>query len=141
MGYNTDFRGELKFTPELTARQLAYINRILGEDCRDHPEWTLASPDLTYIELELLEDFSGIQWTGTENTYNMDKCVETVIGLMQENWPEFGLKGKLLAQGEDIEDRYEIHVNGDNVVTKNVMVDGAIIECPHCGQEFEYNKD
>jgi len=39
MGYNTDFKGELKFIPELKASQLAYIQGILGEDCRDHPEW------------------------------------------------------------------------------------------------------
>ena len=137
MGYNTDFRGELKFTEELKASQLAFLKNVLGADVREHPEWK-DEHGLTYVDLQFLDDFSGIQWDGGEKTYDMDKLIELIIRVMREQWPEFGLKGKLLAQGEDIEDRYEIHVDVNKVETKDVLIDGAIIECPHCGQKFEY---
>lgn len=39
MEYNTTFTGELKFVEEATASQLAALNAMFGEDCRDHPEW------------------------------------------------------------------------------------------------------
>ncbi len=136
MGYNTNFKGELKFTEELKAKQLAYIHSILGEDSRDHPEWLPANEGLLYMDLELTPDFSGIQWSGAEKTYNMSKMIELVIALMKKKWPEFGLKGTLLAQGEDIEDRYEIQVGKNGVIVCNITTDGALIECPHCGGKF-----
>lgn len=63
MGYTTNFKGELKFTKELKASELAKLSSMLGEDCREHPEWDYEGP-LYYIDLELLEDFSGIKWDG-----------------------------------------------------------------------------
>jgi hypothetical protein len=48
MGYSTSFSGELLFTKELKASELAELNKFLGEDCRDHPEWGISG--LTYID-------------------------------------------------------------------------------------------
>lgn len=138
MGYSTDFTGELKFSEELKAGQLAFLNTILGEDCRDHPEWDVEK-DLYGIDLDLLEDFSGLVWNGAEKTYDMDKLIETVIKVMRTRWPKFSMDGKLLAQGEDIDDRYEIHVNGERVEIKNVVIEGTKITCPHCEEQFVYN--
>lgn len=41
MGYSTEFKGELKFTTELTASQLAEVKKFLSEDCRSHSEWEI----------------------------------------------------------------------------------------------------
>lgn len=63
MGYHTDFKGTLKFTHPLTAEPIAYLKTILGEWCHNHPEWNV--PHLRYgVDLELLDDASGLQWNG-----------------------------------------------------------------------------
>jgi hypothetical protein len=45
MGYSTEFRVELKFTTDLTAKQLGKVKSFLGQDCREHAEWN--KQDLT----------------------------------------------------------------------------------------------
>lgn len=134
MGYNTDFKGEFKFTKELTASQLSKISSFLGEDCRDHPEWN--APNMTYIDLELLEDFSGIKWDGSEKTYDMVDKINLIINNMKKTMPEFGLIGKMLAQGEDIDDRYEILIQDGYAFEKKIQPSGSKIVCPHCEQSF-----
>lgn len=39
MGYTTEFKGELKFTTELSAKALAKVKSFFGKDCRQHNEW------------------------------------------------------------------------------------------------------
>src|SRR5258708_4315685 len=103
MGYSTEFRGELKFTRELTGSELARLKGMLGQDCRQHPEWY--AKGLYRVDLELLEDFSGLRWDGTEKTYDLDRLVNVVIREMRKAVPDFGLTGKLVAQGEDMDDQ------------------------------------
>ena len=74
MGYTTKFIGELKFTREMTAPQLAELISILGEDCREHPEWN--ATDLYHIDLELNGQCDGLRWNGMEKTYFLDKLGE-----------------------------------------------------------------
>jgi len=134
MGYHTSFRGELKFTKELVGSQLSYLDSILGEDARDHEEWH--ANGLYCVDLELTEDFSGIRWDYSEKTYDMDKLVSLVIRLMQEKYPDFGLEGKLSASGEEIDDRWDLVVE-DNVVKRlEAIMEGEIVECPHCREKF-----
>jgi len=136
MGYSTKFKGELRFTVEPTASQLATSKAMCGEDCREHPEWN--APDLYYIDLELTEDFSGLRWSGVEKTYDLDKLVNVVIGEMRKKWPDFGLTGTLAAQGEDVEDRWELTIGEDGMAHKmNIAVAGKIVMCPHCEGRFE----
>ena len=142
MGYNTEFRGELKFKKELTASQLAKISSFLGEDGRDHPEWCA---NLSYINLELNADFSGIQWNDTEKTYDMVGCVNLIIREMVKICPDFELEGKFLAQGEDIDDRWNLIIENGMAVRKELSVKGKKIErkkieCPHCGEVFIYDE-
>lgn len=134
MGYTTTFKGELKFTKELTGSQLAKLKGFLGEDCRNHPEWD--GGNMTYIDLELLDDFSGIQWDGSEKTYDLEKKVNLVIKQMQSEYPDFGLEGKLRAQGEDIEDAWWLVIVNGVAVRKDIELTGRKIECPHCGEHF-----
>lgn len=140
MGYTTRFTGKLSFTTEGTASQLAALKALLGKDCRKHPE--LNAPGLCYIDLELTDDFSGLQWNGAEKTYDLDKMVNVVIREMRKKWPGFGLTGSLLAQGEDIEDRWTLAIGADGMAIKApVVVSGAIIKCPGCGHRFELESD
>jgi hypothetical protein len=44
MGYKTQFKGVLKFTQEPTVQQIAVLNKMFGEDCREHPEWKCELP-------------------------------------------------------------------------------------------------
>ena len=137
MGYTTKFGGVLNFKTELTGSQLAYLNTILGEDCRDHPEWK--APNLYAIDLELTEDFSGIRWNGAEKTYDMDELVNVVIRLMKEKYPTFELTGKFVAQGEDIDDRWELIITNGIAEKVKIIPNGTKVKCPHCEQYFYLN--
>jgi hypothetical protein len=112
MGYHTDFSGKLLFTSPLTSEQKFYLNSILGEWCLNHPKWN--QPNLRYgVDLKLLDDESGLKWNGAEKTYDMDQIVKLVLRLMKENFPDFGLTGKLIAQGEAIDDRWQLYIENE----------------------------
>lgn len=135
MGYSTTFKGELKFTTEPTAKQLAALKQMLGEDCRDHPEW--GAKDLYYIDLAFLDDFSGLMWDGAEKTYDLDKTVNVVINVMRQQWPEFGLAGMLSAQGESFDDRWVLVIGENGFAEKrDVVITGQTVTCPHCETKF-----
>lgn len=134
MGYTTEFKGEFKFNQELTASQLAKVKSYMGEDCRDHPEWGVKG--LYYVDLELLSDFSGIKWNECEKTHDMTGLINLIINGMKKDMPEFGLTGKFLCQGEDIEDRYEIVIKEGMAVKVDTPPSGSKIKCPHCENYF-----
>lgn len=134
MGYTTNFEGEFKFKEELTGSQLAKIKSFLGEDCRDHPEW--GRTDLTYIDLELLEDFSGLKWDGSEKTYDLVDKINLIIIEMRKEIPDFDLTGKMSAQGEEIDDKYEIIIKDGLAVQVDIKPSGTKVLCPHCEESF-----
>ena len=134
MGYSTDFKGELKFTNELKASEISKVNSFLGEDCRDHPEWGEAK--LFFVDLDLLPDFSGLKWSGAEKTYGMVEVVNMLMLNVQIDFPSFGLEGKLLAQGEDIDDRWELVIENGVAVKRDIPQTGQRVECPHCEGHF-----
>ncbi len=144
MGYSTDFTGELTFSNDPTASELAYLNKFLGEDRRDLG----FADDSVYengkfggywyhIDLELLDDFNGIKWNGAEKTYDLESIINWVTHKMHEScYTSFKLEGELLAQGERHEDRYRI-VMKDGVAHKiDFPRIGQKICCPHCKEEF-----
>ena len=134
MGYSTTFKGDLKFTKELTASQLAHLKTFMGEDCRDHPEWD--AKDLYYIDLELNDDFTGIRWNGAEKTYAMTDLVNVIIIEMRKKWPDFGLTGTFSAQGEDAEDRWTLSIKDGAAMKTKVPIVGQRITCPKCESTF-----
>jgi hypothetical protein len=135
MGYSTNFTGQLGFNRELTGPQLARLNEIFGEDCRDHPEW--GAKDLYYIDLELTPKFDGVKWNGAEKTYGMHEAVNLVTRLMRASWPEFSFTGSMAAQGEDPEDRWQLYVNDEGIAEKRmVLIVGTRCACPECGHNF-----
>jgi len=140
MGYSTSFTGELKFTKELKASELAELNKFLGEDCRDHPDWEASH--LTHIDLELTKDFSGLQWNGAEKTYDLVEKVNFIIEQMKNKYPDFDLTGELLAKGEDVEDVWRLVIeNGEALEKKIDLSQKRKVTCPHCEEEFFLEKN
>lgn len=135
MGYSTSFTGELTFVKELKASELAELNKFLGEDCRDHPEWD--ATNLTYIDLELNKDFTGLKWNGAEKTYDLVEKVNLVIDQMKKVCPNFGLEGELLAQGEEVGDVWRLVTQNNVAVEKKIdLSHKKKVTCPHCEEEF-----
>ena len=134
MGYTTTFTGELKFKEELSASQLSDLNKILDEDCRDHPEWE--EPELYYVKFELLPDFSGIRWDGSEKFYDATKVVNMITRIMRKNYPNFELEGSLNAQGEDFDDRWTLSMDSGEAKEAQVEIVGQKVTCPHCEEKF-----
>lgn len=120
MGYHTEFRGTLHFTTKLTDPQRATIEQILGEDCREHPEWD--ATNLTRIDLALLLYGNGISWDGSECTTDMPEKVNVVIREMRKQFPDFGLEGTMLAQGSQIGDIWELSIGDDGFAKKEQLV-------------------
>jgi hypothetical protein len=134
MGYTTNFEGELKFTTQPSKVALAYLVSFFGEDCRNHPEWE--AKDLYSVDLMLNRQLDGIKHDGSEKTYDLEKIVNVVIVEMRKEFPDFGLTGQLLAQGEDITDRWVLAIENGMAVKKKQKVTGDVVMCPDCGHQF-----
>jgi hypothetical protein len=142
MGYTTEFKGLLKISPELTASQLAHMKKFLGEDIRDHKDWETNewSKELYYsIDLQLTNDFSAIEWNDMEKSYEMVAQVNYLITQMRKVCKDFELSGKFVAQGEDMDDRWELIIGEDGFAMKvKTPPSGVKITCPHCEESFYY---
>ncbi|MFA5154166.1 MAG: hypothetical protein WC554_16570 [Clostridia bacterium] len=137
MGYSTDFDGELKFKKPLTKKQIEKLETFLGEDCRDHEEW--GQLDLTYIDLKLTKDQSGLKWDGSEKTYDLVDKVNLIINEMHKDFPDFELEGQLTAQGEDMKDRWYLAIENGFACKRKTLVKTVI--CPECNHEFLVNNE
>jgi hypothetical protein len=135
MGYSTEFNGELKFTNELTAPQLEKVKSFCGEYCGDHHEWAF-SDGLTWMDIELTDDFSGVRWNGSEETYDLVKKINMLTYNMKKEYPDFGLVGKLFAQGEEFDDRWMLAIVNGLAVKKNNAIKDQKVTWPHCENEF-----
>ncbi len=140
MGYDTRFTGELKFANEINVKELADLWAFFGEDCRDHPEWEPGAHDsgLYYVDLVLLDDFSGIKFDDdTEKTSLCAGMVNMITANMRKSHPDFCLSGELVAQGEDAEDRWRLVMDPDgNARRVEWPRVGQRLTCPHCEEEF-----
>ncbi len=84
-------------------------------------------------------DGSGLTWNGAEKTADLNQVVEFVLDVMHAKYPDFGLTGKILAQGEDINDRWQLYLEDGAVKTRDLAIEGKEIECPHCHKMFIYD--
>ena len=134
MGYSTSFSGALKFKKKLTASQIVKVKSFLGEDCRKHPEW--GDTNLSYIDLQLTDDFSALEWDGSEKTYNLQDKVNLIIREMKKDDPDFELEGNLLAQGEFIEDKWSLVIESNTAFRRDIALTGTRIKCPCCNEYF-----
>ena len=140
MSYKISYTGELSIVGEVTLPLLKELNSILGEDCRDHPEWVVPR-DLYYIDLALTQDMTGLCMDkDVEYTTDIDKQVHTVIQLMQKKFPDFNLRGSLQGQGREPEDKTLVYMNKDgttvNEKTLDTLIEGETITCPSCNYCF-----
>jgi len=138
MGYNTRFTGTLKFAVPITVQMLAKLNTLLGEDAGEISGAPNGDRNYGYIDLAITKDFTGLEWDiGTEKTYYLEKSVNVVIQEMRKEWPEFGLTGELIAQGEDMEDRWALVMGEDGLATKQkIVISGKRVQCPECKHKF-----
>lgn len=127
MGYNTEFKGELKFVKPLTGPQLAELNRYINGTA------IMIDNGSYYSDLVLLDDFSGLRWNDeTEKTY---KLVE-IINWLIDKFDFLELEGELLAQGEDHEDRWKLAIKNGKAIRIDYPRTGMKITCPICDGEF-----
>jgi len=140
MGYATKFTGILKFTKELKASEIAYLSKMLGIDFREAPGLLrlidAVAPSQYAVDLEFTKDYSGLQWSGIEKSYNMEKQVELVIRYMQSRFPDFGLEGHMYAQGEDIDDSWILSIKDNKVIKTMNPHKGQKVQCPYCDEYF-----
>lgn len=138
MGYTTNFEGKLEFKNSITTVDLAYLNQFMGEDIRDHKNWDLHDfPEgVFHIDLAITKEFGGIEWNGSEKTYGMVEVVNWLTKQMQKVCPNFVLVGQLIAQGEDLEDRWVLNMENGVAVRRDVVITGKIVTCPHCEESF-----
>lgn len=140
MGYTTTFSGVLTFTTKLAPGPLAYLETtFLGTDGRDHPEWKAEYGELTHFDFCLTGDKDGIEWDGSEKFYHAVEKANLIIKEMKKLWPNFGLKGQMEAQGEEIGDVWTLRINPETGLAEEIRTPklGEHIRCPHCKKQFE----
>jgi hypothetical protein len=138
MGYTTEFQGEIKITPELTASQIIFIESMHGDMREWNPE-DATRLDFTWFDWELNEARDGLHWDGTEKFYDADEKMKYLIDRCVEKYPQLKFNGVIQAQGEDFDDRWQLIVKNNKVSRKEVKITGDIIECPNCGHKWEAN--
>jgi hypothetical protein len=139
MGYQTEFKGQLSFNRELTGSELAFLKSMFWIDDDDlaKGEWVVPEDKPHYVQLELSPDFSGIQWDGSEKFYKAVEAVNFVILNMRHRYPDFALTGRLQAQGEEFEDRWELVIGEDGLAHQvDLPAPGQVVKCPHCEEKF-----
>jgi len=143
MGYSTDFRGVLKFKTELTASQIALLSNLLGKDRRDigfdddNEVYSSKDEYWYHINLKLTEDFSGIEWNGSEKTYDLEHIVNFVTRLMKQKYKDFELIGQLSAQGEDADDRWVLVMENGIAKKKDLKTILKEYICPKCEEKIK----
>jgi hypothetical protein len=133
MGYSTDFEGVLTFDCEMNVVMLRSIKNLLGGHSRD---LGVPSNDSGYIDLELTNDFTGVKWDGGGKTYNLQHSVTAIIRKMREQFPQFGLSGELIAQGEDPDDKWRLTVVDGVGIKTDIPPTGTQVSCPSCRHKF-----
>lgn len=126
MGYTTQFSGTLKFTKPLTAEEELFLSTICNDEMMhtdDLPNCIKPKNYRGYIQLVISQDKSGIEWDGNEKFYDAVDAVNTVIMTMQEKFPDFGLKGGLIAQGEEVGDVWKLLIKDGKATKEEIAID------------------
>lgn len=138
MGYTTNFNGCLKFKKEISIKELIRIQQILGEeiDKKDAAEFKTDN-HFIYVDLSINTDYDGIEWDGSEKSYYFEEQVNFVIQYMRKEFPDFGLTGEIMAQGEEIGDVWKLYIGDDGFAHKKELKVDGLVECPDCGHKFK----
>ena len=136
MGYTTEFQGEIKIEPELTASQIAFFERMYG-DMREWDPEEHKRTNMMWFQWELNKTRDGLQWDGGEKFYDADKCMQYIIEKAIEKYPNLKFNGIIQAQGEEFSDKWQLIVKNNKVTKKEVKITGDVIKCPECGHEWQ----
>jgi len=124
MGYSTEFKGKISFDQEVSELFAEEINffcrkRHCTED--NHNKTSDYAPSL-WCDWEVAEDRKGLEWNGSEKSYDMDKWLPLLINKFLE---PAGIicNGFVEAQGENVGDHWAIEVTDNEV---------RILECNFC---------
>ena len=132
MGYNTYFSGVLEFNEEVSVGVFKLIKKILSSHEANY------NGKRIFLQFEMTEDFSGIQWDGSEKFYDAVDAVNYIIEKVKAVYPKFALKGELIAQGEDTFDRWKLCINDKGrAYKKEIVNEEGEVTCPHCGKDFK----
>lgn len=124
MGYNTEFMGSLEMPEGMSATQVRLVK-----------DYLVGNFDM---DLEVSSDGKSIVWNGAEKTYDMDEQVNKLIAHFIPLIPNFTLTGSMLAQGENVDDRWVLYMDRSGVARKAAVLEtGHAISCPHCGKTFD----
>lgn len=93
---------------------------------------SVPTPDLTYIDLEITSEGDGLQWNCCEKTYDLVDKINLVIDLMRKEFPDFGLSGEMLAQGEERKDKWRILIDSSGYAVKTEREKKPKSTCPTC---------
>tara|TARA_R110000744_G_scaffold380215_1_gene500200 strand:- start:2527 stop:3063 length:537 start_codon:yes stop_codon:yes gene_type:complete len=115
MGHSTNYTGTIRIN-NLNLEKVRKLKTFLGADKRDLMRdgvITEAQMDLLeysyFFDMELDEEMTALQWNGSEKTNGLENWLNLVGCALDLDYQE---GDSLLCQGEEIEDRYLIMIEG-----------------------------
>jgi len=67
----------------------------------------------------------------------MVEAVNFITKEVRKYYPKFRFSGKLIAQGEEIDDRWELIIDKlGTAKEKKMKITGDRVTCPHCEEQF-----
>ncbi len=136
MGYTTEFQGEIKIKPELTASQIAFFESMHGDMREWNPE-EAKRLDFTWFDWTLNKSRDALEWDGTEKFYDACEKMQYVIDRALEKYPHLQFEGIIQAQGEEFDDRWQLIVKKNKATKKEIKIVGDVHECPSCGHKWQ----
>lgn len=113
MGYTTRFKGEIKIDPPLSPEEVTALNTFADDRHGDGDVYP-GFPSF-YCQWVSKKDGTAIVWDCGEKFYEAEAWMNYIINHFLAE--AHTLNGEIIAQGEDVDDRWKLVVK-DNVVTK-----------------------
>lgn len=119
MGYSTHYKGTIRIY-NLDLERVRILNLYLGKDKREIVQHIPPGEDLpfTFFSVELNEEMTALQWDGAEKTYGMLEMLNFLRLIAQL---EFGEGDNMVCQGDEIEDRYILVVENNEVIKRAII--------------------
>jgi hypothetical protein len=119
MGYTTTFRGRLRTSRLLSDTEVGRINSFCE---KRHGGNMRPFRNMPGFWCNWEADNESIFWNGAEKSYAMDEWLEVLIEKFFDPW-KVSLSGKMLAQGEQMNDTWTLEVlPGNKVVRTNINI-------------------
>lgn len=115
MGYTTEFEGAVKVEPTLTAAQMDILHDFAQERHGGNCDVYAGFPGF-WCNWEARTGGTEIGWNGSEKFYDSDEWMKYIIENFLKPWGVTA-NGEIIAQGEDISDRWLLVVQNNEVST------------------------